>query len=59
MNRGGYVIGTTLVLALIGALFGLVWDFFSGETGWWGAWGLLGLILGMAAGLAVAERRRV
>ena len=56
MNKAVYIVGTTLAAGLVGALFGLIWGFFAQEAGWWGAWGLLGLILGIFAGVAVSER---
>ena len=56
MNKAVYIVGTTLAAGLVGALYGLIWGFFAQEAGWWGAWGLLGLILGIFAGVAVSER---
>jgi hypothetical protein len=56
MNRAAYIVGTMLALGLIGAIFGLIWDFFAQETGWWGAWGLFGLLVGIFVGVGVAER---
>lgn len=54
--RAAYIAGTTLAAGVTGAIFGLIWGFFAQEAGWWGAWGLFGLIIGIALGVAVAER---
>ena len=56
MRKTAYIAGTTIAAGVAGALFGLIWGFFAQEAGWWGAWGLLGLILGIFAGVAVSER---
>jgi hypothetical protein len=56
MKRVAYIIGTTLAVGVLGALFGLVWGFYAQEAGWWGAWGLLGLFVGIVLGVSVAER---
>jgi hypothetical protein len=57
MNKAGYIAATTVVLTVLGAIVGLVWDVVAQEAGWWGAWALFGLILGPFVGMAVAERR--
>jgi len=56
MRQAGYVTGTMILMGIAGALLGAVWGFFAQEVGWWGAGMLLGLVLGIAGGLAVAER---
>ncbi|MGH2586659.1 MAG: hypothetical protein ACRDJE_17225 [Dehalococcoidia bacterium] len=56
MTRAGYIVGTMVAAAAIGAIFGLVWGFFAQEAGWWGAWGLFGLIVGIVGGVMVADR---
>ena len=56
MNRAGYVVGTMLAAGILGALLGVIWGFFAQESGWWGAGMLLGLVLGIVGGVAVAER---
>ena len=56
MNRAGYIVGTMLAAAILGALLGAIWGFFAQESGWWGAGMLLGLVLGIIGGVAVAER---
>jgi hypothetical protein len=55
-NRAIYIAGTTLAAAAAGALLGTIWGYFAQEQGWWGAGMLLGLILGVFAGVVVAER---
>ena len=55
-NRAVYIAGTTIAAAVAGALLGEVWGYFAQEEGWWGAGMLLGLVLGIVAGVAVAER---
>jgi len=57
MNRAVYIVGTMLAAAVIGALLGAVWGLFAQEEGWWGAGVILGLVLGIIGGVAVAERR--
>src|SRR5262249_41524953 len=56
MRRAGYIAGTTLLGGLIGAIFGAIWGFFAQEIGWWGAWMILGLVIGIVGGVAVAGR---
>jgi hypothetical protein len=56
MTRAGYIVGTMVAAGAIGAIFGLVWGFFAQEAGWWGAWMLFGLIVGIVGGVAVADR---
>ncbi len=56
MNRAGYIVGTMLAAAILGALLGVIWGFFAQESGWWGAGMILGLVLGIIGGVAVAER---
>jgi hypothetical protein len=56
MRRAGYIASTTLLGGLIGAIFGAIWGFFAQEVGWWGAWMILGLTIGIIAGVAVADR---
>ena len=56
MRKTGYIAGTTLAAAVIGALLGALYGFAINEIGWWGAGLLLGLIIGPIVGLSVAER---
>lgn len=55
-NAATAIIGTTLLAALAGALFGIGWGFAAQEDGWWLAWLLFGLTIGPILGLAVADR---
>ena len=57
MNRAAYIVGTMLAAAVAGALLGAVWGFFAQEEGWWGAGAILGLVIGIVGGVAVAEQR--
>ena len=56
MRQAAYVAGTTVAGGVVGALVGEIWGFAAQEIGWWGAGMLLGLVIGIIAGVAVAER---
>lgn len=54
--QAAYIAGTTVAAGAAGAIFGIIWGFFAQEAGWWGAWGLFGVIVGIVLGVIVAER---